>query len=812
MRVLVVDDDELTIEALKTILSSLNYVVESATDGEAGWQLIESFNYDLILLDVMIPRLDGISLCHRLRSQGHQMPVLLLTGRNSGHEKAIGLDAGADDYVGKPFDPEELVARIRALLRRSSLTSGPVLEWGDLCLDPSTCKATYGTQTLSLTPKEYALMELFLRNNRRVFSCGAILDHLWSFEETPGEEAVRTHIKGLRQKLKAVGATADLIETVYGIGYRLKPLESLSASSAKTAKPEAPGDAIQQQTLAAIAGVWEQFKDRIYAQVEVLGQAATALTQCSLTQELQQQAQQEAHTLAGCLGTFGFPEASQVARKIEDSLQVNQTGNPEQGLQMQEWVGCLRQAMTQQPDGLMVVKPTTLVNRDRPLLLVIDSDHRTVNLLLQEADNWGLCVEVVNDPTMARAAIARQRPDGALLDLAISPDSLSLLTELNRQIPPVPVLVFTAQSHLVDRLEVVRRRGQAFLQKPASPEQLLQAVLQMLRQGDNCTAHIMVVDDDPQILATLQLLLEPWGLKVTTLEDPKLFWEALEAAPPDLLILDVVMPHLSGIELCQIVRNDSRWNSLPILFLTAHTDTAIVNQVFAAGADDFVSKPFAGPELVARILGRLERTRFLRRLADTDPLTGVWNRQKSSHLLEQSLKLAEQHQQPLCFVVLDLDHLRQINDRYGHGTGDAVLHQLGKLLQRSFRDEDVVARWGGEEFIIGIFGLNRQDGLQRLLQVLTAFHREEFSAPGAPNDALQECIRFRATFTAGVAQYPEDGTDLRTLYRAADAALCRAIAETRGSDRLSKHIALARSADADLPEAHPTPLRKRSSA
>lgn len=223
MKILVVEDDEFIIQALTAVLNSQNYVVEVATDGEAGWNLIETFNYDLIILDVMLPKLDGISLCRRLRANDWQMPILLLTGCDRSHDKAVGLDAGADDYVVKPFDTEELVARVRALLRRGNIISKPVLEWGKLRLDPSSCQVTYNTKILALTPKEYALLELFLRNNRQVFSCGMILDHLWSYEDAPGEEAVRTHIKGLRQKLKAAGASGNLIETVHGIGYRLQP-------------------------------------------------------------------------------------------------------------------------------------------------------------------------------------------------------------------------------------------------------------------------------------------------------------------------------------------------------------------------------------------------------------------------------------------------------------------------------------------------------------------------------------------------------------------------------------------------------------
>ena len=321
MKILVVEDDEFIVYALTDILTSQNYAVEVATDGKAAWDLIETYDYDLILLDVVLPKLDGISLCRQIRSKGLQMPILLLTGIDSSHDKAIALDAGADDYVVKPFDLEEFVARIRALLRRGATALQPVLEWGDLRLDPSSCEVTYGTQLLSLTPKEYALLELFLRNSRRVFSCGMILEHLWSYEETPQEEAVRTHIKGLRQKLKAVGAAGDSIETVYGIGYRLKQGEKRAGG--ENQKSKIKNQTSQEQTLKAVAGIWEKFQGRVSEQVTLLEQAAEALNRNSLNQQLRTSATKEAHTLAGSLGTFGFPEGSRLARQIENCLREN---------------------------------------------------------------------------------------------------------------------------------------------------------------------------------------------------------------------------------------------------------------------------------------------------------------------------------------------------------------------------------------------------------------------------------------------------------------------------------------------------------
>lgn len=222
MKILVVEDDERISDAVVEYLSDSHYAVEAVYDGQSAWELLEVFTYDMILLDVMMPNLDGMTLCRRLRSKGINIPILMLTARDTLNDKIEGLDAGADDYLIKPFELEELSARIRALLRRGASTTAPILTWGDLSLDPSTCEVFYQEKPLPLSPKEYKLLEFFLRNGRRVFSRAQILEHLWSFEQVPEEATVKAHIRGLRQKLEASGAPSDIIETVYGLGYRLK--------------------------------------------------------------------------------------------------------------------------------------------------------------------------------------------------------------------------------------------------------------------------------------------------------------------------------------------------------------------------------------------------------------------------------------------------------------------------------------------------------------------------------------------------------------------------------------------------------------
>ncbi|GAB4370239.1 MAG: hypothetical protein Kow00121_10780 [Elainellaceae cyanobacterium] len=222
MRILVVEDDLQLAETLAEALTARQYVVDIAQDGAIAWDWVSTLEYDLILLDLTLPKLDGVSFCRRLRQRNAALPVLMLTARDTIADKIVGLDAGADDYVVKPFDLQELMARVRALLRRGSITSSPNLVWGHLRLNRSTFEAMYRDKLLHLTPKEFAILELMVSSGRRVLSRSNIIERIWSLEDPPTEETVKTHIKSLRSKLKAASAPGDLIQTVHGLGYRLK--------------------------------------------------------------------------------------------------------------------------------------------------------------------------------------------------------------------------------------------------------------------------------------------------------------------------------------------------------------------------------------------------------------------------------------------------------------------------------------------------------------------------------------------------------------------------------------------------------------
>lgn len=225
MRILLVEDDLHLSASLSEALEAMRYTVDVATDGATAWQQMLLLPYDLMLMDVTLPCIDGLTLCQRMRSHKIDSPVLMLTARDTSQDKIAGLDAGADAYMVKPFDLAELTAQIRALLRRGQTSANSTLHWGALYLNANTFEVTYQDTPLRLTPKEFAILDLLIRHGRRVLSRHFILESIWQMDDPPGEETVKAHLKSLRQKLRQVGTPRHFIETVHGLGYRLMAVE-----------------------------------------------------------------------------------------------------------------------------------------------------------------------------------------------------------------------------------------------------------------------------------------------------------------------------------------------------------------------------------------------------------------------------------------------------------------------------------------------------------------------------------------------------------------------------------------------------------
>jgi two-component system, OmpR family, response regulator MprA len=223
VRILVVDDDRPVLESLRRSLAFNGYEVDLARDGQEALARLAERRPDAIVLDVMMPRLDGLETCRRLRAAGEELPVLMLTARDAVSDRVAGLDAGADDYLPKPFALEELLARLRALLRRTTRggEADEVLQFADLTVQPATREVTRGDRQVRLTRTEFALLELLIRHPRQVLTRSRILEEVWGYDFPTTENSLEVYIGYLRRKTEAEGEPR-LIHTVRGVGYALR--------------------------------------------------------------------------------------------------------------------------------------------------------------------------------------------------------------------------------------------------------------------------------------------------------------------------------------------------------------------------------------------------------------------------------------------------------------------------------------------------------------------------------------------------------------------------------------------------------------
>jgi len=374
-----------------------------------------------------------------------------------------------------------------------------------------------------------------------------------------------------------------------------------------------PNQARIQEVIAIMS---QKLIDSLPETIAMFRQAAIALEQDKLDKDLRDQGYMQAHRLTGSLAPLEFPEGTAIARQIEEMLNSDfplVSFNAELlGQLITELEQITLNPSPKSPEMPLLASPHSPL----PLLLIIDDNAFLTQVIQLEAEIRGMRVQTALDLTTAREKIAKEAPDVILLDMMFpnsTENGLGLLDELIQREKKIPTVMMTATSGLSARVMAARKGSCSFIEKPASTGEILNTVSQVLYQRCSDPSKVMIVDDDPHILKTLRRSLENWDIEVVTLQNPHQFWQVLESTDPDLLILDLMMPDYSGIDLCKAVRTDFLWNNLPIVFLSTHSDRETIRQLFIAGADDYLIKPVTESDLYTRILSRLDLSRLSRR-------------------------------------------------------------------------------------------------------------------------------------------------------------------------------------------------------
>ncbi|MTJ49626.1 response regulator [Dolichospermum sp. UHCC 0259] len=499
MRILIVDDDETIVSFLTELLLKKNYVVDIAKDGEAGWEFVESYQYDLILLDVMLPKLDGISFCRRLRERKNLVLVMLLTGRDTTTDKLIGLDSGADDYVVKPFNVQELAARIRALIRRGSTSVSTILECGDIRLDQNMHEVSYQSQVLKLSRKEYLLVELFIRNQKRVYSSREIVDHLWSFDaEPPNESTIRSHIKNIRRIFKAVKAD-DFLETVYGQGYRINPNFTLPKTHQNISN-KAKNELLD----VSLVKIWQDTKHLSFERLIAVEEATSSLLVGIFDQNLCQKAIHNAHKLAGSLGMFGFEQGTIIARKIEIIFE-SEFKLPSHFTQIHQYkfaqileplVRNLRQQL-EEYDQKAINLPTIHDLVDEKInakIIAVDDDPQILMTLKTILEPLGVELTCLDNQDDFWEKLKLIRPDFLILDINMPSGKegldLCLAVRQNRDWNWLPILFLTSCNDVEMLQKAFVMGADDYLTKPIVPNDLLIRIINRLQRIRTIRPHI----------------------------------------------------------------------------------------------------------------------------------------------------------------------------------------------------------------------------------------------------------------------------------------------------------------------------------
>lgn len=520
--------------------------------------------------------------------------------------------------------------------------------------------------------------------------------------------------------------------------------------------------------MARVNQIWKQYQGTIMGRRIVVEQAIAALFGNGLNDSMRRNAEREAEKLASLVGSYGLGTAARMAREIGAIMASGLGAARMQSSRLLELLTYLRRELDRIPENAGLDDTRSAIS-----VLLIDHTTSFVETASIEAVKLGMNAEVAFDLATAKGFVLTQPIDLILLDLYF-PDgregSLEFVREVSRSHPRVPIIVMSATDTVDDRLEVARAGAMGYLRKTLPVRQLMQLVGRCWQQiGPDHSFHTLLASADEELQQRLTAAFETANLPLQIKMSPQHLWDALSLSNPDVLLVDATMDDSRALDLCRMIRNEARWSTLPILMMGSVDATA----ARLTGVDDVLPREIEGVRLIESLQSRMRRVQIYRSFGQMDALTGTSSIDHSKQMMTQLLHLSERQKQPFILLVTQLDQIETIRQNEGPGAADIVQHRLAQMLIQFFRAEDVVARWAGDEFVVALFGIDRDRAVGRAAQLLKKITQNPFPEP--------EWASIPVTLSAGLAQYPVDGETLDALYKSAKQAFL--VARENGGNR-----------------------------
>jgi diguanylate cyclase (GGDEF)-like protein len=513
-----------------------------------------------------------------------------------------------------------------------------------------------------------------------------------------------------------------------------------------------------------------QYEQLLPGKLDALEAAFAALQATPGDHELLRDFHRQAHSLTGSGASYGFAELSRTARTLELALKRaldSSAPMPPAALEeIRRHLDVVRHSAVTKgaADPMSPVSPGAPSAGER-LVAILEPSASDAEALATQVSHFGYRCQTFGSPE-AMLDYAAGHTLKALILPAANPAGIAALAPITALAAKrgLPVLFTSDQSDLPTRLAGVRAGGIAYFTKPVDAAALVDQLDRLDPDNVGEPYRVLIIDDQPIDAALYASALDSVGMITYIANDPLATLNALREFNPELVLLDMYMPGVSGAELAQVIRQQSAYVSIPLVFLSAETDVDRQHEAMRNGADDFLTKPINLQHLVASVTTRAQRYRELRSFMQRDSLTGLLNHTKSKEYLDTEVARAEREHWPLSFAMVDIDHFKKVNDTFGHPVGDRVIKSIARLLQQRLRRSDLVGRYGGEEFAVIMSNTTGETAARVMDEIREAFSRIQHQANNA---------EFSATFSCGVAEL-RPGMSTNELASKADKALYQA--------------------------------------